>query len=145
MDDYITQFEELKKHIVVQNPNLSELYFVNSFLSGLKDEISSTLYLHKPHSLRDAREKERARECVLEAMEKRAKPSFKPSANVSVATSREFSGYGEKYKGQSSQGSKPEPKAVRRLSYSDFRDRMNKGLCVHCDEKYVPGHNCRNK
>lgn len=43
VDDYITQFEELKKHMVVQNPNLSELYFVNSFLSGLNDEIASTL------------------------------------------------------------------------------------------------------
>lgn len=37
VDDYITQFEELKKHIMVQNPNLGEIYFVNSFLSGLKD------------------------------------------------------------------------------------------------------------
>lgn len=60
MDDYITQFEVLKKYIVVQNPNLSELYFINSFLSGLKEEISSTLYLHKPISLRDAREKAQA-------------------------------------------------------------------------------------
>lgn len=70
MDDYITQFDELKKHMVIQNPSLGELYFINSFLSGLKEEISSTLYLHKPISLKDARDKARAQECVIEAMEK---------------------------------------------------------------------------
>lgn len=78
VDEYITQFEELKKHMMVQNPSLSELYFVNSFLSGLKDEISSTLYLHKPSSLKDARDKARAQECVIEAMEKRPKTVSKP-------------------------------------------------------------------
>lgn len=34
---------------------------------------------------------------------------------------------------------------MKRLSYNDFKERMSKGLCIHCDEKYVPGHNCRNK
>lgn len=58
---------------------MCELYFVNSFLSGLKEEISSTLYLHKPISLRDAREKARAQECVIEAMEKSSRVTQKTS------------------------------------------------------------------
>lgn len=146
VDEYITQFEELKKHIVVQNPNLSELYFVNSFLSGLKDGITSAVYLHKPLSLKDAREKARAQECVIEAMEKRGKISAKPSFLPVVK--KDNPGYfsnSEKAKFTPRNSSTNENKVVKKLSYADFKDRMSKGLCIHCEEKYTPGHNCKNK
>lgn len=55
----------------VQNPNLGEMYFLKKKLSGLKEEILSTLYLHKPSSLKDARDKAGAQKCVKEAMEKK--------------------------------------------------------------------------
>lgn len=128
---------------MVQNPSLSEIYFVNSFLSDLKEEISSTLYLHKPTSLRDAREKARMQECVIEAMEKRSTFSSKPS--FTSFSKKENSGKQEKPKFGLMSTSRTDNKVVRRLSYADFKDKMGKGLCIHCEEKYVPGHNCKNK
>lgn len=142
MDDYITQFEELKKHMVVQNPNPSELYFVNSFLSGLKDEISSTLYLHKPLTLKDARDKARAHECVIEAMEKREKGNNKNFTPGSLFAKGGGSSNAERAKivGNSQTGA-----PVKRLSYTDFKDKMTRGLSIYCDEKYSSGHKCTNK
>lgn len=34
---------------------------------------------------------------------------------------------------------------IKRIPYSEFKERMSKGLCIHCNEKYTPGHNCRSK
>ena len=31
----------------------------------------------------------------------------------------------------------------QRLSSAELRQRIDKGLCWHCDEKYTPGHRCR--
>lgn len=28
------------------------------------------------------------------------------------------------------------------LSQKEFDDKRAKGLCFHCDEKYMPGHKC---
>lgn len=133
------------KHIVVQNPNLSELYFVNSFLSGLKDKISSTLYLHKPVNLKNERDKVRAQEVVIKAMEKRNKATTRSVSSSAMFTRKESAPFVDRAKTTRYQKIRMDTKPVRRLSYNDFKERMSKGLCVHCDGKYTPGHNCRNK
>lgn len=51
----------------------------------------------------------------------------------------------EKFKGHSNAGGTNNAKPVKRLSYSDFKDRMSKGLCIHYDDKYTLGHKCRSK
>ena len=38
-----------------------------------------------------------------------------------------------------------QPRNTRIRPIADFDDKISKGLCFWCDEKYVPGHNCRNK
>ncbi|KAL0539505.1 hypothetical protein IC582_023720 [Cucumis melo] len=41
---------------------------------------------------------------------------------------------------------KKEPQApVKRLSDSEFRARLDKGLCFRCNDKYSPGHRCKAK
>lgn len=32
---------------------------------------------------------------------------------------------------------------MKRLSDAEFRDRLDKGLCFRCNEKYAPGHQCK--
>lgn len=56
VEEYIGQFDELRKYIVNMNHSHSESYYVDSFLSGLKEEISSALYLNKPVTLKEARD-----------------------------------------------------------------------------------------
>lgn len=31
----------------------------------------------------------------------------------------------------------------RRLTLTEINDKKSKGLCFHCDEKYVPRHVCK--
>lgn len=61
VEEYINQFEELRKYVVTMDGTHNESYYVDSFLSGLKEEISSALYLNKPHSLKEAMDKARNR------------------------------------------------------------------------------------
>lgn len=46
---------------------------------------------------------------------------------------------------ESSQLPNQSQKPVRRLSYNELKDRMAKGICIHCDKKYFPGHKCKSK
>lgn len=32
---------------------------------------------------------------------------------------------------------------VRKFSYAELMERREKGLCYHCDEKFLPGHACK--
>lgn len=77
VDEYITEFQELKKHMVAHNPSPGEQYFVNIFLSGSKKEIANIVYLHKPSTLKDSRDMSRAQECVVEAMGKKGRSNSK--------------------------------------------------------------------
>lgn len=52
MDDYVRQFEELKSYMLSQNRSYTEEYFIESFLSGLQDEIANALYIVKPPTYR---------------------------------------------------------------------------------------------
>lgn len=51
VDNYIRRFEELKAYMLNQNKGCTEDYFIESFLSGLKEEIANALYLVRPKLL----------------------------------------------------------------------------------------------
>lgn len=72
VDEYIKRFEELKTYMVVQNKGGTEDYFIESFLSGLKEEIVNALYLVKPQSLREAINQARSQEIYLKSLDRRA-------------------------------------------------------------------------
>lgn len=60
-------------------------------MNGLKEEISSIVYLHKPITLKDARDKARAKECV-EAMEKKSRGVNRQPVNFTGNVSKNWSG-----------------------------------------------------
>lgn len=47
VDDYIRKFEKLKNCMLSQNRFYTEGYFIESFLSGLKEEINSQCPVHQ--------------------------------------------------------------------------------------------------
>lgn len=73
MEEYVNQFEELRKYVISVDGIHNESYYVDSFLSGLKEEISSALYFNKPLTLNQARDKERGQESWIEIMDKLSK------------------------------------------------------------------------
>lgn len=127
--------------MLAQNPSLGEQYFVNSFLSGLKEEIYNTVYLYKPTTLKDARDKARAHECVVEALEKKGKGGSRQLVTSAINTSKNWpSKSNELYKPSFYNNmvtDKQTTKGIRRLPYSEFKEKMSKRLCIHCDEKYT--------
>ena len=141
VEEYIAQFDELRKYVATVDGKHHESYYVDSFLSGLKEEISSALYLNKPVSLRDAREMARRQESLIEIMDKRHKGhsrytplsgQSKPTSTTPTPPLKELP-------------SKPLPTGVKKLSYGEMADRRSKGLCFNCDEKFSAGHVCKNK
>jgi len=52
--EYVEKFEELMSLVKRNNPALSEVYFVSSFISGLKDYIQHHLQCYKPSTLSQA-------------------------------------------------------------------------------------------
>ena len=50
------KIEELKAFMMTLNPGLQELYFVSSFISGIKPEIKSLVKLSQPESVANAYE-----------------------------------------------------------------------------------------
>lgn len=61
-----------------QNRHYTEDYFIESFLSGLKEEIANALYITKPSTLRDAIDQAREQEAYLESLDKRHQATSKP-------------------------------------------------------------------
>ncbi|CAL1393844.1 unnamed protein product [Linum trigynum] len=52
--DYQEKFEELRSLMSRFNPALDEIYFINSFISGLDEELRPVLHMWKPQTLADA-------------------------------------------------------------------------------------------
>lgn len=51
VDDYICQFDELRNYVMVAEGFHRESYYVDNFISGLREEIAQHLYNLKPHWL----------------------------------------------------------------------------------------------
>ncbi|KAL0013161.1 hypothetical protein SO802_000230 [Lithocarpus litseifolius] len=37
----------------------------------------------------------------------------------------------------------PTTKTIKKLTPTELKERRDKGLCFNCDEKFVPGHQCK--
>lgn len=137
VDDYIRRFEELKTYMWTQNKGCTEEYFIESFLSGLKEEIANALYIVRPQTLRDVIIQARGQQIYLESLDRRsqgaqrlmgektvykAKPNFTTNKGSVQPTRKEFA-----------QKSFP----VKRLTAAEMAARREKGLCYNCDEVYI--------
>lgn len=77
VDAYIKRFEELKTYMLSQNKGCTEVYFIESFLSGLKEEITNALYLLRPQTIRKAINQARRQQVYLESLDRRTQGTSK--------------------------------------------------------------------
>ncbi|XP_071906170.1 uncharacterized protein [Coffea arabica] len=77
VEEYEEKFEELKTLMLLRNPKLDELYFVSSFISGLKEEIRPMVKMFKPQTLAKAFEVAELQECSLEVQAKHSRNAGK--------------------------------------------------------------------
>lgn len=120
-----------------------ESYYIDNFISGLKEEISQSLYSNKPQTLQEARNRARGQEHYLAVLDKRYRASQAASKSPSSLTSQ--IDVPLKYVGDKSTSTTKGSEGYRRLTLAEINERKAKGLCFHCDMKFEPGHNCRKK
>ncbi|CAM8998680.1 unnamed protein product [Rhodiola kirilowii] len=128
---YITEFERLS----ASAPRLLGHNLLSRFVAGLKEDIRHEIIILRPIDLDTAMGMARVADDKLQALRRLApRPSFSRTPYRPPPTINP-------------DHSKPThtPLPIRRLTPTEITARRAKGLCFNCDERYVPGHNCRPK
>ncbi|KAH9699109.1 hypothetical protein KPL71_024219 [Citrus sinensis] len=126
---YQEQFEAL----VARTRGLPEDFFVQCFVSGLRDAIKNQVAMFQPKTLIQAVGLALLQESTLEAMIKEAKASTRTmSSHVipTVESKRNFMG---------------QIPPIKRISAAEMQERRANKLCYYCDEKFEPGHKCKQR
>jgi len=119
VDEYITAFEAL----AFRTQHLSDEFYTECFISGLKEAIKAQVLLHHPPTWSEACQVARKVERAITAQYSRNNFPTKgrpPQAHTTTQTLK-----------------------VQKVSPQEMAERRKQGLCYYCDEKYSPGHKCK--
>lgn len=137
VESYKIQFEQLKAFVLQNNRGLTEDYFVKSFLSGLKDEIRSMVMMMRPLTVNQAVHSAKMQERSMNQLNKGMRTKFR-SATSNLKGFKPNTEYVSKVGNY-----EPRSSSSRRFTPEEIEERKKKGLCFHCDEKYIYGHKCK--
>ncbi|XP_074327173.1 uncharacterized protein LOC141665091 [Apium graveolens] len=139
VEDYITQFDELRNYVMAEEGFHRESYYIDNFISGLKDDIAQYLYNQRPQTMQEARDMARGQEFFLSVLDKCYKTV---GAQNKGSYQRPFATGGF----SSNSGVTLSPsEGFKKLSITELTEKRQKGLYYHCDKKYEPEHDCRKK
>ncbi|XP_028552383.1 uncharacterized protein LOC114580110 [Dendrobium catenatum] len=118
-----------------------------NFMKGLKPHIRSAVRAAKPRSLRETLEMAELIEDRLSSDQYRRPTFFGGGQKVANPTGGAKGAYlGAGGEGQKERDrSAPAKGEFRRLTEAELKDKRAKGLCYRCDEKFGPGHRCKDK
>ncbi|CAA0811545.1 Unknown protein, partial [Striga hermonthica] len=130
--DYLKEFERLACRV----QGWPETALVGAFIGGLKYDLAAEVRLERPETMHASMEVARRREDHLAATRRgradicftdtcRAGPS-QPTAGTRPAIS-----------------ARPLGPVVKKLTLEEIKRRREKGLCFKCEEKFMPGHRCK--
>lgn len=138
--EYYRDFISLSSRVdTLTNHNLLHI-----FTSGLKKEIGTPLKMFKPASLDDAVGLAKLIEDILKQFTHVPNRfSFsKPLQTLFPASKSVFPSTTPALKALPAPPAK-NPLPLRRLSAAEMKARKEKGLCFNCDDKFIPGHQCK--
>ncbi|XP_039020842.1 uncharacterized protein LOC120152769 [Hibiscus syriacus] len=135
VEDYQEKIEELQPYMLLQNPTLTEEFFVSLFISGLRDDIKHRVKALDPKNLFEACKQAKLYELSVEFENKRLKPSFKSPPYPNPISMHKTPALPVPIKPTSS------PNLKQNLI--DYRRQNN--ICFKCGDKYLPGHQCKNR
>jgi hypothetical protein len=121
MEDFIAAFERL----AFRTKGMSDAFFRECFISGLKDEIQAHVLMDRPESWVEATK--RAKEAQQVVSSQNRKPSFIPLPKPVNPTTPSA------------------PLKIQKLTRVEMVERQLKGLCYNCDDKYFSGHKCKEQ
>ncbi|KAJ4814811.1 polyprotein [Rhynchospora pubera] len=144
VEEYIKRFDKARIKLKKHNPVLNEEFFIAGFISGLKEELKTTMELFEVTRLTQAFNHAIKVEANYEVQNKRPKAIARPNVtqNYPLVKRREGSEKKEGNFGNQTQRMwQPNPN----FRNAEFQRRRALGLCDKCDEKYFPGHQCARK
>ena len=124
VNDYLTEYERLANRIV----GLAPPTLLSCFILGLYPELCREVQALQPISLPQVVTLVKLQEERLQDRRCHSRPPPSPSLSSLV--------------GPLALPSSSRP-PVKRLSVEELALRRDKGLCYHCDEKWVLGHRCQ--
>ncbi|KAL5704564.1 hypothetical protein ACHQM5_022972 [Ranunculus cassubicifolius] len=136
VDVYQHEFERLSQLV----DNLPEPYLIGCFIAGLKDEIRLDLKIKKPRSLSEAIGVARL---IEERNNLEDKSSLSSNPIIPPTTSLGNNTTTDGLLGASPSHPNHNTMPFKKINGQEARDRREKGLCYYCNEKYAPGHKCR--
>jgi hypothetical protein len=120
MEDFIATFERLDFH----TEGMSDAFFRECFISGIKDEIRAHVLMAQPQSWVDATKIAKESQQVVSSQNH--KPSFIPRTKPITPTP-------------------PIPLKIHKLTRVEMDECQLKGLYYNCDDKYFLGHKCKEQ
>ncbi|EPS60893.1 hypothetical protein M569_13908, partial [Genlisea aurea] len=129
IEEFNQRFEELS----LNAEDLTPQHEMSMYLQGLPAELSSMVKLQNPKSTTDAMS---IANVIYEGNPRRY--AAKREKNELITWKRMEGSSSERKDPPTGKGT-----VIRRLPQKDFEERKAKGLCFHCDEKFMPGHKCK--
>jgi hypothetical protein len=121
VEDFIASFERL----AFRTKGMIDAFFRECFISGLKEKIQAHVLMAQPSSWMAATKKDKEEKQVISSQ--KCKPSFIPCPKP-VNPTTPFA-----------------PLKIQKLTRDEMDECQLKGICYNCDEKYFPGHKCKEQ
>ena len=120
LHDYQKEFERLGNRV----HGWSQKALVGSFMGGLRSEISETIRMFKPKTLKEETSLARMKDEQLQRQRRISRPPLPIRTPLALPTTTKAS-------------------PVKRLSWEEMQKRRAQGLCFNCDDKFTSGHRCK--
>jgi len=121
MEEFIAAFERLD----FRTEGMSDAFFRECFISNLKDEIRAHVLMARPEIWVEATKRAKEEQHVVSSQNRN--PSFIPRPKLVNPTTPSA------------------PLKIQKLTRVEMVERQLKGLCYNCDDKYFPGHKCKEQ
>lgn len=120
--EYHREFERLQNKV----QGWTQKALVGTYLGGLNPTIVDPIRMFKPQSLKDLIGLARLRDDQLQKQKKGSGFSTSKPHSFRPTTTRDSSTL-----------------TPKKLSCDEIKTKRSLGLCFSCDERYMPGHKCR--
>jgi hypothetical protein len=104
---------------------MTDAFFRECFISGLKEEIQAHVLMARPSTWVEATKRDKEAQQFVSSQNR--KPSFIPHPKPVTPTTLSA------------------PLKIQKLTRDEMVERQLKGLCYNCNEKYFPGHKCKEQ
>jgi hypothetical protein len=141
VQEYQKSFERICNRVT----SLPPIAILDCFISGLRFDIQNELAILRPTTISQAIGLAKLVESKLQAS--RTNPYHKPPPKTFASSSSTPPPLLPTPPPPRLALPAPPPRPpipIRRLSPAEWQLRRSKGLCFNCDERFVPGHRCKN-